>query len=80
MDGIEVGEGVKVKTNKGVFESEFIIGADGNNSVVRNFWDVKPMDSVIGLMTMVEEKDSSGFFEVWFEPELVKDGFLWDRR
>ncbi len=77
VESIDVRDSVKIKTNKGFFESEFVVGADGNNSIVRKHWDVKPMDSVMGLMTMVEEKDCSSFFEVWFEPELVKDGFLW---
>ena len=71
------GDFVEIKTNKDIFRSKIVIGADGNNSVVRRFWDVKPMDSVMGLMTMVEEPDKSGFFEVWFDPEKVKDGFLW---
>ncbi len=70
-------EKVKIKTNKQAFQAQLVIGADGNNSVVRRAWDVKPIDSVLGLMTMVEEKDPSGFFEVWFDSEKVKDGFLW---
>lgn len=69
--------GVEVKTDKGVFNSKMVVGADGNNSIVRKLWDVKPIDSVMGLMAMVDEKDSSGFFEVWFNHEIVKDGFLW---
>ena len=78
VESLEVkNTGVKVKTNKGVFESKFIVGADGNNSVVRRFFDVKPIDSVMGLMTMAEEKDISGFFEVWFDSQKVRDGFLW---
>ena len=77
VENVHVEKGVKVKTNKQEFESQFIVGADGNNSAVRKSFDVKPMDSVMGLMTMAEEKDDSGFFEVWFEPEIVKDGFFW---
>ncbi len=78
VENIQVkNNGVEIKTNKGKFNSKIIIGADGHNSIVRNFWDVKPMDSVLGLMTMVEEKDDSKFFEVWFDSEKVKDGFLW---
>lgn len=77
VESVEIKDCVKVKTNKGEFNSKMVVGADGNNSIVRGFWDVKPIDSVLGLMTMVEEKDCSGFFEVWFDSEIVKDGFLW---
>ncbi|HLD57019.1 MAG TPA: FAD-dependent monooxygenase [archaeon] len=77
VGGVEIGDGVKVKTNQGVFTSKFIVGCDGANSVVRNHFDQKPMDNVIGLMVMAEEKDLSTSFEVWFDTNLVKDGFLW---
>ncbi|HLD42070.1 MAG TPA: NAD(P)/FAD-dependent oxidoreductase, partial [archaeon] len=70
-------EKVKIKTNKEQFEAQLVIGADGHNSIVRRAFDVKPMQSVLGLMTMVVEKDDSGFFEVWFDSGKVKDGFLW---
>lgn len=77
VDGVEVGENVKVKTNQGEFTSRFLVGCDGANSVVRNNFDQKPMDTVVGLMVMAEEKDLSNSFEVWFDIDFVKDGFLW---
>ncbi len=77
VEKIQVDENVKVKTNQGEFTSKFLVGCDGANSVVRNGFDQKPMDNVVGLMIMAEEKDLSSSFEVWFDTDLVKDGFLW---
>ncbi len=77
VEGIEIGDGVKVKTNRGEFTSKFLVGCDGANSVVRNNFEQKPIDTVVGLMVMAEEKDLSTSFEVWFDTDLVKDGFLW---
>ncbi len=73
---VSFGECVSVDTNKGRFEGRVVLGCDGSNSIVRRSLGVSPPEMVVGLMGMVEEKDSSGF-EVWLDKREVGDGFLW---
>jgi len=77
VESLEIGESVKVKTSQGDFESDFIIGADGSRSTVRDYWNVKPEGLVSGLIAMIDEKDSSREVGVWFDKNQTEDGFLW---
>lgn len=80
VTGIEIGEdGVKVKAEPGgkEFVSRMVLGCDGPNSIVRNHFGVRPAEIIRGLIAITKEKDSSGLVELWFDKELLDDGFFW---
>ncbi len=80
VTGIEIRkDSVKVKTEPGdkEFVSKMILGCDGPNSIVRNHFGVKPAEIIKGLIAITREKDSSGLVELWFDKEVLDDGFFW---
>jgi len=68
---------VEVSTNRGVFESEMVLGCDGFNSVVAKGLCVKPKEMIKGLIGITKEKNNSGNVDMYFDKGIVKDGFLW---
>jgi len=70
-------ENVIVYTNRGEFKAKMVIGCDGANSVVRKNFGVQPKEIVNGLIAIVEKKDLSDFVDMWFDKELISDGFFW---
>jgi geranylgeranyl reductase family protein len=73
---ISIKNTVKVKTNKGVYESEVIVGCDGSNSMVARHFNARPKEILNGLIAITEEKSSGDFVEIWFDKRIT-DGFLW---
>jgi len=74
---LDFGKKVKVKTKTNVFESKILVGADGGNSFVRNFFGEKPKELVTGLIVYVNKQDCGNNVDVWVDKNLTKDGFLW---
>jgi geranylgeranyl reductase family protein len=70
-------EGITVKTGKGDFKSEIVIGCDGAGSVVRNHMSRKPSETLTGLIAITPEKNSSDHVDLFFDKNFVKDGFFW---
>jgi digeranylgeranylglycerophospholipid reductase len=78
VDGMEVKKGhVVLKAGREVFRSGMVLGCDGTGSVVRSHFGARPMETLKGLIALTSEKDCSGFVEIWFERNLVTDGFFW---
>lgn len=80
VTGIEIGKDnakVKVGPESKEFLSKMILGCDGPNSIVRNHFGVKPAEVIRGLIAITREKDSSELIELWFDKELLDDGFFW---
>jgi len=70
-------EFVKVSTTREIFKSRVILGCDGANSVVRRFFNEKPKEIVNGLIATTEEKNYEDFVEIWFDLDILSDGFFW---
>jgi geranylgeranyl reductase family protein len=74
---ISTKDSVRIKTNRGIFESEILIGCDGPNSLVRNHFKTKPHETVQGIMSIENKPNESQFVELWFDKNLSSDGFVW---
>lgn len=68
---------VEVKTNRGDFQAKIVLGCDGSGSIVRRSLGVKPRVIVNGLIAITRERDVSDLVDLWFNKDIVKDGFLW---
>jgi geranylgeranyl reductase family protein len=74
---ISTKDSVKVKTNKGLFHSEILLGCDGPNSLVRNHFKIKPHETAQGIIAIENKPNTNPFVELWFDKDLSRDGFLW---
>ncbi len=77
VEKINIGNHVKMLTDKGVFESRMVIGADGANSIVRRHFKTSPKEIVNGLIAIANEPDHSKNVDLWFNKKLISDGFFW---
>lgn len=73
---ISVKNTVKVKTNRGVYESRALVGCDGSSSIVARHFNARPREVLNGLIAITDEKNPGDFVELWFD-KRVTDGFLW---
>ncbi len=64
----------KIITNKGEFYYNYLVGADGSNSLVRRFLGLKS-DVSIGLCCKVPQVTKDLIF--YFNPKLLKWGYVW---
>ena len=71
----EIGENSNVflKTNKGKFEFDRVIGCDGALSTVREALKIKQPSFVLGIQKFEEKEDHDNFADVW----PTKNGFIW---
>jgi digeranylgeranylglycerophospholipid reductase len=75
VENIKVKEKVEVKTKNRKFQGEMVIGCDGPDSTVGRFAGSK--ETVKGLIGLVKERDFSDQVELFFDKNLIKDGFFW---
>lgn len=70
-------EGAKVKTNKGVFRAQMLIGCDGVNSVVARSLGSRPKKLLMGVIDITKEEDYSPDVEIIIDKKASPDGFFW---
>jgi geranylgeranyl reductase family protein len=68
---------ILVRTNKGVFESEILLGCDGPNSLVRDHFETKPHETAQGIIAIDNKHNTNPFVELWFDKNISSDGFVW---
>ena len=68
--------GVVVKSGSKTFKSKVLLGCDGSDSFVRKSMNVKPKETLNGIIAIIDEKNTSEFVELWFDKNVC-DGFLW---
>jgi geranylgeranyl reductase family protein len=77
-EGIQIfKDGVKIKTNRGLFESEMLIGCDGANSRVARNFGMRPKEMINGLIAIRKEENFSDHVDLYFDKTLIRDGFFW---
>ena len=59
------------------YRSEMIIGCDGPNSVVAKHFKAKAKEKMLGLIAVADEKNKDDFVDLWFDKDLIRDGFFW---
>jgi len=78
VEGVFAGEeGVSVKTNKGVFRAQMLLGCDGANSAVARSLGSRPKKLLMGVIGIVKEEDYSENVEIMIDKTLARDGFFW---
>ena len=68
--------GTRIHTNKGIFESEMALVCNGPNSTVGRRFSGS-MQIVKGLMAIKQEKNCAKNVDLYFDKELLGDGFFW---
>ncbi|MBS3052249.1 MAG: NAD(P)/FAD-dependent oxidoreductase [Candidatus Aenigmarchaeota archaeon] len=69
---------LEIKTNKGVFKSKLLVGADGPNSTVAKTANIKlPREYVIGYQETIKHDFSDNIVELWFGSKITPDFFAW---
>jgi digeranylgeranylglycerophospholipid reductase len=68
---------VKIKTNKGIYASKILIGADGSNSTVRKQMKIEQKKSLLGLQTRIKGGFDPDSVELWFGSKICPDFFAW---
>lgn len=77
VKGIETNGRVLLKTTKGDIEAKMVVGCDGAQSAVAKHVGTGPKEIVNGLIALTEEKCGDNFVELWFNKDVIPDGFLW---
>ncbi len=70
-------DGVHIETDKNEYAAKMVVGADGANSAVRRHFNAKPGEIVNGLIAIKEGKNEERFVELFFDKNIVRDGFFW---
>jgi len=70
-------DSIMIKTNKGVYYSKILIGADGPNSIVRKQMKIKPKKFLLGLQTTVKGEFDPDSVELWFGSKVCPNFFSW---
>jgi len=69
---------VKIKTNKKIYNSKILIGADGSNSLVRKQAKlICPNNTLFGLQSTVKGNFDSESVELWFGSKICPNFFAW---
>jgi len=69
---------LKVKTNKGSYQTKLLIGADGPNSTVAKTSRIKlPDNRLTGVQTTIKSNYNSNTVELWFDSEISPEFFGW---
>ncbi|MCX6814150.1 MAG: NAD(P)/FAD-dependent oxidoreductase [Candidatus Aenigmarchaeota archaeon] len=84
VEGVSAGEegashlqGVTVKTSKGVFKANMLMGCDGGNSLVARHFHSRPKKLLMGVIGITREENYSKDVEIFLEKDLARDGFFW---
>jgi len=71
-------DSIKIKTSNGVFESKFLIGADGPNSTVAHVSRIKlPKNVLAALQSTIKSEFETDTVELWFGSNVSPDFFGW---
>ncbi len=70
------GQGASLRTNRGDFRSQAVLGCDGPSSVVRRHFGHEPGEMLQGIIAITSKPDNSGYVEMHLDRELC-DGFAW---
>jgi len=73
---ISIGSEISISAGNETLRSEAIVGADGPNSVVRNYFNQRPGEVVPGIIAIDDKPSNNDYVELWFDRKLT-DGFLW---
>ncbi len=74
----QMGDCIKIKTNKRVYSSKILIGADGANSLVRKQARLDyPKNILFGLQTTAKGNFNSESVELWFGSSIAPNFFAW---
>jgi len=77
-ESVSVGDdAVDIKTNRGGFRANLVLGCDGAGSLVARATGPGPRELVKGIIAIEPQPDSSGRVELWFDRSAAPDGFLW---
>jgi len=68
---------IAVKTNKGVFRAQMLLGCDGANSVVARHFGSRPRKLLMGVIGITKEENYSTDVEIIIDKTRAKDGFFW---
>jgi len=69
---------LKVKTNKGIFQTKLLVGADGPNSTVAKTARIKlPDNKLVGVQTTIKSHYDSNTVELWFDSDISPEFFGW---
>jgi len=68
--------GMKIKTNKGIFESEMALICNGPNSMIGRRFSGS-MQVVKGLIAIKQERNCAKNVDLYFDKGFLRDGFFW---
>ena len=70
-------DSVSVKTNKGIFKADMLVGCDGANSVVARHFHSGPKRLLTGVIGITQEEDYSRNVEIIISKTAAPSGFFW---
>jgi geranylgeranyl reductase family protein len=68
---------VRVKTTKGIFTADVLIGCDGANSMVARHFHSRPKKLLMGVIGITLEENRSKNVEIVVDKKASPDGFFW---
>ncbi len=69
---------VKIKTNRGIFQSKILVGADGPNSSVAKAANITlPDNVVVGIQKTINSNYNKDTVELWFGGNIAPSFFAW---
>lgn len=74
---VQTEKGISIKTNKGIFRADMLIGCDGANSVVARHFGSGPKRRLMGVIAITGEENYSENVEIIIDKKTAKDGFFW---
>ncbi|HJW97192.1 MAG TPA: NAD(P)/FAD-dependent oxidoreductase [archaeon] len=74
---ISLEKGVTIKTNKGLYKVDMLIGCDGANSVVAKHFHSRPRKLLMGVIGITPEENYSSDVEIIINKAHARDGFFW---
>lgn len=78
VEGVSAGEaGARVRTSKGVFRADMLIGCDGANSVVARHFGSRPRKLLMGVIGITGEENRSKDVEIMIDKAQAREGFFW---
>lgn len=76
--GYKRGKALKVKTNKGIFQTKLLVGSDGPNSSVAKAARIKLPDTrLTGVQMMIKSNYKPNTVELWFDSDISPEFFGW---
>lgn len=71
-------DSVKIKTNKKIYRSKILVGADGANSQVRKKAKINyPKNLLVGVQSTVKGNFDPNYVELWFGSQICPKFFAW---